>query len=443
MSAEIQVNVENKGNLERQVNITVPAATVDEMFRERHEYLAKTAKIKGFREGHVPLNVIKQRFGEQVAQEITQYLVQRTLPQALEKEKIQAAGQPHIHDLPEPAEGKDYQYHAHVEIFPEIEPKGYEKIKITRYTAKPTDEDIESTLKRIEDSNKSFSDKDGEAEEGDMVIMDAMGYLKGEEEPFEGGDIKDHSIVIGSGALIPGFEDELKGMKAGEEKSFEIKFPEDYHAKAMAGKDARFDVHVKNVQSPEVKPADDELAKKFGAENLEDLKGKIREQFETDLAKAGEQRMKRELFDKLDEVNKFDVPPKLVESEFQAIWRNQMEELQRQGLPMEALGKSEDELRAEYRDVAARRVRLGLLITEIGRKENVMVTDEDINAEIDRVAATMPGQEDQVKAYYSQSDKRQQLMGPLFEKKVTDWLVSQGDVSDEELKSEDLLKEFG
>lgn len=438
----MQVQISETSDLGRQMAITIPAATVDEMLTQRYTELTKTVKIDGFRPGKVPVEEVKKRYGEKVTQEVVQQIMQQQVPTAITENKVQPAGQPRINDLGNLQEGADYTFKVDFDVYPTIEPKGYEKIKLTRDVATPDDKMVDEALMNIFNSAKQYEKKDGAVADGDQALLDAVGYLAGEKEPFEGGRLEGFNVVIGSGSLIPGFEEELVGLKAGDEKSFDITFPKDYHAEAMAGQAARFECVVKEVQGATKTEPDDEFAKNFGAEDLADLKAKVQERTEQDLKEASEQRIKRNLFDALDKENQFAVPEGLVNAEFDSIWQAQMQELQQRGLPPEALGKSIDEMRTEFRDLAERRVRLGLLLAEIGKQQAVDVKDADVDAEIARMAEQAGPQAQQLKEYYAQPQNRQQLIGPLFEQAVVAWIMETSDVTEKEVKAAELIKEF-
>lgn len=439
----MQVSMENTGELSRKMSITVPADEVTKMATSKLEEVQKTYKMQGFRPGKVPMDVIKSKFGASVMGEITEQLISSSMVKAFGEKKVNLAGQPKMEEGGLPEEGKDYTFTVAFEVYPEIDPKGFEGLKLTRETSKPTDKMVETMLKRLADVRKSYADKDGVAEKGDRIVLDGHGYKKGEDTPFEGGHLHDFSVELGAGQMIPGFEEALMGLKKGDQKEFEVTFPKEYHSQELAGQPARFDVKILAVQTAEAVKMDDEFAKMFGEETLDGLKEKVKEQLQRDLDSASEQRMKREMFDQLDKANQFNIPEGMIENEFKAIWDSQMRDLQQRGLSIKDLDKPEDELKKEYRELAGRRVRLGLVIAEIGKLKELKVDQKDINAEIDRVAATMPGQEDAVRQYYSQPQAQNEIAGPLFERKVTEWIVSNAKVTDKEIDADKLLEELG
>ena len=439
----MQVSVETTGELSRKMNITVPASDIAQMAEARLAEVAKTIKMDGFRPGKVPLHVVKKQHGQAVLNEITERVITESLSKAFTDEKIQPAGQPTMDGgatLPE--EGKDYSFAVSFDVYPEIEPADFTKIKLTKTIAEPTDALVEELLGRLKSARQDFAAKKGAAKKGDRVVMNAEGYLKGEEKPFDNSQLKDFKLVLGSGQLIPGFETGLEGVKAGESRDVEVTFPKEYHAKNLAGQPATFKCEVTAVEAPKDAEVNDEFAKNFGAESVEDLMNKIREQIGTDLKNAAEQKLKRELFDALDAANKFNLPESIIEQEFQSVWNAQKQDLERQGLTLDAMGKPEAELQEEYRELARRRVALGLLLAEIGKREDVKIEKADIDAEIATISAQNPGMEQAVQQYYADPNNQQQIIGPLFEKKVTTLILEKAKVTEKTVDPSELLKEI-
>ncbi|MAI08194.1 MAG: trigger factor [Magnetococcales bacterium] len=440
----MQVSLENTGELSRKLSITVPAADIDAMAAERLEQIAKTVKMPGFRPGKVPMDVVKRQHGDRVMGEITERVISESLAKAMKEKDVRPAGQPMMDagaGLPE--EGKDYSYSVSFDVYPEFKPAKVAGIKLTKEVAEPTDEMVEDLLGRLAESRKSYKKKDGAAVKGDKVIINGEGFVKGEKEGFEGGNLKDFPIILGSGSLIPGFEENLEGVKAGDKKDVEVDFPKDYHSKDLAGKPAIFKCEVLRVEEAEEAKFDDKFATMFGEKTMDDLRTKISEQLTTDLNNASEQRLKRELFDKIEKDNQFELPASVVEAEFNAVWNAQLNDLKQRGMGIEALGKSEDEAKVEFRALAERRVRLGLVLAELGKEHKIEVGKADIEAEIEAVAARNPGMEDQVKQYYADPQRQNEIVGPLFEKKVTDWILEQSTVTEKKVDTKELMQEFG
>lgn len=436
----MDVKIENKEGLERNINITVPASEIDGFFNQRYEELSKTVKVQGFRDGHVPLDVVKQRYAAQVQEEVTNHMVNTSLDKAIQENKLSPATQPHVHREGLMEQGKDYDFSAHFEIMPEITPTKYTELTLTRKTAEADDKSVDEVLERLKSSKASFSEKKGKLTTGDRAIIDTVGYLGKDKEPFPGTSMQNHPIVIGSGSLIPGFEEELEGLSAGDEKSFDITFPKEYHSPELAGKETKFEVKIIKVEAPEETKMDDAFAEGFGAKDMSELKSRIKDQVNHDITESTYQELKKEMFDQLTKANTFDVPQGMVGAEFESIWNAQEENLKQQGLSLKELGKNEDDVKAEYQELAVRRVQLGLLITEIAKLEKIDVTPEEMAAEIDRVAAQYGPQADEIKQRLASPEMRNQVFGPLFEKKVVDWLVANNKVAEEKVAAAEIMK---
>ena len=255
--------------------------------------------------------------------------------------------------------------------------------------------------------------------------------------------MKDQTVELGQGMLIPGFEDHIVGMKSGETKEFTHAYPKDFHNKDLAGKKSTFTVEVTKVESVTLPEINEDFAKESGADSIDALKTQITEHLTRDLQNASEQRLKRTMFDKLDEKNAFTVPSGLVDMEFNSIWNQQLQELQQRGMSMEHMDKSEDELRAEYKTLAERRVRLGLLLAEIGKVQDIKVSDAEIDEEVAKISAQFADRKDEVEKFYANPEKRNQIAGPLYEKKVTDWLMSKSEIKDKTVDPKELIQELG
>lgn len=440
----MQVSLENTGELSRKMSITVPAADIDAMASERLDQIAQTVKMPGFRPGKVPMDMVKRQHGSRVMGEITERIISESLAKAMQEKDVRPAGQPQMDagaGLPE--EGKDYEYSVTFDIYPEFKPAKVEGLKLTKEVAEPTDEMVEELLGRLAEARQSFKKKDGAAVKGDKVTINGEGFLKGKDEGFEGGKLTDFPITLGSGSLIPGFEEGLEGLKAGDKKDVEVTFPEDYHAKDLAGQPAIFKCEVLRIEEAEEAKFDDKFATMFGEKTMDDLRTKVREQLATDLENASHQRLKRELFDKIEKDNQFPLPSSVVDAEFNAVWNAQLNDLKQRGQGVEALGKGEDEAKAEFRTLAERRVRLGLVLAELGKEHKIEVEKADIDAEIEAISSRNPGMEEQVKNYYADPQRQNEIVGPLFEKKVTDWILEKASLTEKKVDTAELMKEFG
>jgi trigger factor len=311
-------------NLSRTLHITVPAAEVDKAYTVAIEKLALTMKLPGFRPGHVPAKVVREKAKDELAQEVAEQLMQASLNLAVAEHQLNIAGQPHVHAAQAATddhshhahhivaeEGKDFSFNAHIEIFPEFEPTGFDGLVLEKQEAQANEELIESSLKRLQSQLQTYAPKDGKAATGDRLTMDGQGFADG--EAFAGGKLENFKVVLGAGQLIPGFEEGLMGTKAGDEVELNVTFPEQYHAPELAGKPAVFKLKIASIEAPKDEPLTDDSAKQFGFDGLDALKDTLRKGAVRDLTAASEQRLKRALLDKLEEANQgFDLPQGLV-----------------------------------------------------------------------------------------------------------------------------------
>ncbi len=449
----MQTEVTTGQGLNRTMSITVPAAEVSKHMENRINAMAATVKIAGFRPGKVPAKVVKERMGDQIASDVAQSLVQQFLPKALDENKLSIAGQPRVHSgNPEEGfkatEGKDFTFTAEFEIYPDVTAKGYTGLKLTKETSEPSDELVQSALKRLEGQMASYEPKEkgAKAAQGDQLTVTGQGYTvkaDGSEEAFAGGNLKDFRIVLGSGQLIPGFEDALVGAKVGDEVDVKVTFPADYHAKELASQPAVFKLKIDDISAPKDEPLSDDSVKQLGFETLDALKDILKKGAVRDLTMATEQRLKRQLLDALEEANKdFDLPQGLVNSEHQALWRAQLQELQQRRLPIEALGSSVEEAIASLKPLAERRVRLGLVMASIAKIEKIEVSASDIEAAVSAQIAAAGPQAEQARQYFANPQNRQQLSGPVLEDKVTGWLIEKAEVTTKEISANELLTEL-
>lgn len=436
----MQVSVEKTGDLGRKLTITVPAADIEKKIEERLAVVAKQVKLDGFRPGKAPANLVRQRYADKITVEVQQDVISDTMVKAFDKEKLAPVGQPRV-ELAD-AKGKDFSYTISFEIMPEISPKKYSGLKLTTYTAKADKSHVEGVLENIRKAHRSYEDKKGAAANGDLVILSAEGFDK-KGVALAGTKVDNHPLELGSGAFIPGFEEQLEGHKVGEKFDIDVTFPKEYHSKELAGKPVRFSVELHQVKATKLPELNDEFAKRFNVKSLAELRETIQKQVEEDIARAARQRLKRDLFDKLDAENRFPLPQVMVDSEFNAIWRGLMNDVQRSGATLADLDKSEDELRAEHRALAERRVRLGLLLAEIGKQEKVEVKPEEIKAEVERISSQFPAEQaEKAREYFNSRQGRQEIIGPLFENKVVDWIVENGSTSEKVIDADELLKEI-
>ena len=428
----------NEG-LKREYAITV---TADELEAKVNEKLAEAqpeVEMKGFRKGKVPMALLKKQFGQRVMGESMQEAIDTAMSDHFEASGDRPAMQPQVKMTNEDwKEGDDVQVEMSYEKLPEIPEIDFGKIKVEKLVAKASDDEVDEALKNLAETAQDFQDrkKGTKAKEGDQVVIDFLGKVDG--EAFDGGAAEDYPLVLGSNSFIPGFEDQLVGVKEGDETAVEVSFPDDYGAENLAGKAAVFDVTVKAVKKPVAAEINDELATKFGADDLEALKGQLRERLEAEYVGASRAVMKRGVLDALDGLVSFDLPPSLVEAEAGQIahqlWHDENPDVE---------GHDHDKIEPtdEHNKLAERRVRLGLLLAELGQKAEVEVTDAELTQVIMQQARQYPGQERQFFDFVRQNAQmQQQLRAPIFEDKVIDHIVEGADVSEKEVSKEDLQK---
>ncbi len=438
----MEVTEKNAEGLDRRFLVKVSAAELDEKLVARLMEIKNQVHLKGFRKGKAPVSFLKKMYGKGVMGEIVQEIVQETSQKAFTDRELQPATAPHPHfhsDMDQVIAGKaDLEYDVHAEILPVIEPMDVSTLKLTRPVADIPDDDLEDALKSIAAQQTSYAPRKAteKSKKDDMATVDYVGRIDGEE--FAGGKGEKVDIILGSDTFIPGFEKQLIGAKAGDDVEVKVTFPDEYGAKDLAGKDAVFDVKVLEVKSPEKVAIDDELAKKVGLESLDDLKARLKERIENDYKQLSRGHLKRGLLDKLDAAHEFELPTGMVDAEFNQIW-SQVEAAERDE---EDKDKSEEELKVEYRKIAERRVRLGLVLAEIGKRADVQVPQEDLQREMINMARAYPGQEKEVLEFYQKNPAAvQQLRAPLFEEKVVDYILERAELTDKKISKEKLMED--
>jgi trigger factor len=422
--------------LSRSWRVVVPATEIGANVDRRLSELSKTIKLPGFRPGKVPLSLVKKRYGQSVMGEVLEKTVQDSSSKLLQDNAVRPALEPKI-EVVSFAEGSDLEYTMAVETLPEIEPADLSGIKLEKLVAPVEDKAVDEALERIANSNKQFEKvkKARAAKKGDQLVIDFKGSVDGEERPGMSG--ADYPLELGAGNFIPGFEDQLVGIKPDETRAITVTFPAEYHAADLAGKEAQFEVTAKELRGVVKTKLDDEFAKKLGLEDLEALKKIAREQIEGEYGRLARLKLKRGLMDALAERHDFPVPQGMVDLEFESIWKQVQPELTE-----EEKAKPEDEVKAEYRQIAERRVRLGLLLSEIGRRNNVEVTREELNRGLIAEARRYPGQEQRVlEAYRDNPRALDALRAPIYEDKVVDHILGTVTVSDRNVTSEELARE--
>ena len=428
----------NEG-LKRGYAITVTAAELDAKVNAKLEEARPDIEMKGFRKGKVPMSLLKKQFGPRVLGEAMQEAIDGAMGEHFEQTGDRPAGQPQVKMTNEDwKEGDDVNVEMTYEALPEIPDVDLKSIELERLVVKADDAAVTEALENLAETAQDFKDrrKGSKAKDGDQVVIDFVGKIDG--EAFDGGSAEDYPLVLGSNSFIPGFEDQLVGVKAEEEKDVTVSFPEDYQAENLAGKEAVFTCTVKAVKEPKAAEINDELATRYGAENLDGLKAQIVERLEQEYTGAARAITKRALLDKLDTMVSFDLPPSLVEAEASQIahqlWHEENPEVHDHN-------HGEIEATEEHTKLAERRVRLGLLLAELGQRAEVEVTDAEMTQAIMQQARQYPGQERQFFEFIQQNQQMQQQMrAPIFEDKVVDYIFELATVSDKEASKDDLQK---
>ena len=435
----MQVNETLNEGLKRGYAITVTAAELEAKVNEKLAEAQPEVEMKGFRKGKVPMALLKKQFGQKVMGEAMQESIDGAMQEHFEKSGDRPAMQPDVKMANEDwKEGDDVEVTMTYEALPDIPEVDLSSITLEKMVVKADDAAVEEALANLAETAQDFEAREegAKAEDGDQITFDFLGKVDG--EAFEGGAAEDYPLVLGSNSFIPGFEEQLVGVVAGDEKDVTVSFPEDYQAPHLAGKEAVFECKVKEVKKPVAAKVDDELAKKFGAEELAALKSQIAERLEAEYAGASRAVMKRGLLDELDKLVSFDLPPSLVEAEAGQIahqlWHEDNPDVQGHDHP-------EIETTDEHKKLAERRVRLGLLLAELGQKAEVQVTDAEMTQAIMNQARQYPGQERQFFEFVQQNQQMQQQMrAPLFEDKVVDHVFEQATLNEKEVSKEDLQK---
>jgi trigger factor len=430
--------------LRREYKVVVGAADLEERLAGKLEEIKPRLSLKGFRPGKAPVSFLKKTYGKSMMGEIVEAAVNEGSQKAVTDNALKVAYPPRVEpvgDVQQVIEGKaDLEFRVLVDLMPDFELADVSNIEVERLVADITDDDLENAVKRLAEQSRSYSPRpEGEAaEKGDTVAMDFVGAVDGEE--FPGGKAEDFNLVLGSEQLIPGFEDQLVGAKAGEAREVKVTFPADYPEAKLAGKEAVFAVSVKEVKSPDPLVIDDEFAKKLGQDSLGSLKERLREQMKREYAGASRLHLKRRILDALDEMHSFALPPTMVEGEFEGIWRQVEAELKRENKTFADEGKTEEDFRKEYHDIAERRVRLGLVLARLGEQNGLTIANDEIQRAVAARARQFPGQEQQVFDYYARNQQAlAEIRAPLFEDKVVDFIAELATVTDRKVDRETLF----
>ena len=433
--------------LKREFQIQVPAADLEQRVSQRLGELKDQVQLRGFRPGKVPVTHLRKIYGKRVMAETIEALIRELNSQIVSERGLKLATEPKV-TLSEAETDRliagqtDLAYTLALEVLPKIELADFKGMALERLVAPVSDSEVDEALAKIAEQNKPYAAKGegAKVETGDRVAVDYTGRIEG--KIFDGGTGTDVAVNIGSGSFLPGFEDQIVGMAAGEKRLLRVTFPAAYAKPELAGKDAEFEVTAKSIETPGSVTMDDEFAKSLGLDSLDKLKEAVKARLQQEHTAASRQRLKRQLLDKLDEMHKFALPPSLAEDEFKNVWSAVEGDLKAQGRTFADEGTTEEKAREEYRVIAERRVRLGLVLAEIGDKNNITVTDEEVTRAIVDRARQIPGHQQQVWDFYRKSPQAvATLRAPIFEDKVVDFLIELAKITEKEVSREALFRD--
>ncbi|HTK35608.1 MAG TPA: trigger factor [Caulobacteraceae bacterium] len=441
----IQIVEKSGDGLSRVFGVTVSAKELSQRAERRIAEITPQLSLKGFRPGKVPPAHVKRLYGKSIMSEVVEQTVNESTQQAIDDAKVRPATQPEMKlesDMDKVLAGQqDLAYEIQLEVMPDFKPVDPASIELTRPVYKATDEEVDEAVDELAKQQRAYEPKTGKAvkaADGDMVVADFVGRIDG--EAFEGGTASDSQIILGSGQFIPGFEEQLVGAKVGDVVTVKVSFPEEYGAAQLAGKPAEFETTIKDIRAPAESKVDEDFATKLGMPSLEALKDAVRGQVEQTYANQSRFKLKRALLDALDSAHDFPLPPRMVEAEFGQIWSQVQADKAQGSLPDEDVAKSEDELQADYRKIAERRVRLGLVLAEIGALNNVTISDEELTNAARQEAMRYGPQAQEVFDYLRRTPAAQaQLRAPLYEDKVVDLLFRLAKVEDKPVSKDELM----
>jgi trigger factor len=437
----MQITEKTTQGLKREYNVVIAASIIEQRMTTRLSEVGQQVSLPGFRPGKAPMNLLRKRFGQSVMGEVLDQTINESAQSVISQKSLKPALQPKV-ELVNFAEGKDLEFAVKVELLPEITAPNFGTITLEKWVATLSDADFDKAIQQLLTNNRTTKaiDEDRKAKNGDVLLIDFVGKLNG--ATFDGGTGFDTQLELGSGQFIPGFEEQLLGVKAGDNAVLNVTFPTEYGAKDLAGKAVTFDVKVKEIRAFITPELDEEFAKRMGEESVDKLKAKTRDIMQASYDRLSRLRLKRNLLDKLAELDAFAVPDGMVDAEFDAIWR-QIEQAKAAGqLDPEDVKKSEEELRKEYRAIAERRVRLGLLLSDVGQKNTISVTPEELGKAVAAQAERFPGQEQAVVNYYKNTPEAlESLRAPAFEDKVVDFILGQVKITEKTVSIEDLQKD--
>lgn len=431
--------------LKRELKVVIAANELNQRLSDKLDEIKGDVRLKGFRPGKVPIDHIRKVYGRSVMAEIVQQTVSETSQKAVADREERPAVQPEVSlgedqdEIEKIIEGKaDLAFTLSFEVLPEIKITDLAKLKLEKPVTEVSKQEVDDAIQRLVDESTTYNEKDGAAADGDQITVDFEGMIDGLK--FDGGKADDAPIVLGSKQFIPGFEEGLVGAKAGDQKTIKVTFPDDYAADHLAGKEAVFDVTVKKVGSPEKPKVDDKFATALGFDSVDKLRETVEQKLDEEYKSMSRLQAKSALLDALDEKHKFELPQVLVDQEFDAIWKRVTGELEQAGRTFEDEDTTEKDANKKYREIAERRVRLGLVLAEIGNGVDIEISDDEVNKALMERVRQFPGQEQQVYEFYQKNpDAITDLRAPIFEEKVVDYVLELADVKDKKVSKEDLF----
>ena len=435
----MQITELSADGLRREYKIVISAKDIDSKVSTRLEELGASVSLPGFRRGRIPPTVLKQRFGRSVMGEVLERALSDSSAQAMAERGLRPAMQPKI-EVTAFDEGKDLEYKLAVELMPEVKPVDFKSIKLERLVPEVGEAEIDKSIQGLaEEMRKTEKIDPRPAQKGDVLVIDFVGRVDGKE--FPGGAAQGHHLELGTNAFIAGFEDQLIGKQPGDKATIQVVFPAEYVNKDLAGKPAEFDVTINELRQRVKVTPDEEFAKSLGMESLVKLREAMKGKLERDYAGLARMKLKRAVLDQLADAHSFAVPPGMVEAEFEAIWKQVEDAKQKDQLDPEEKSKSDGELKTDYRQIADRRVRLALLLSEIGRQNNIEVGQDELNRAMAEEARRYPGQERKVIDLFKSDPQAQaRLRAPLYEDKVIDFVIEMAEVTEKRLPPEELVK---
>ena len=443
----MQVSETLNEGLAREITITVAKKDMETKLMDKLVEMKSQVNLNGFRQGKVPISHLKNMYGKQAMAEIVNDFISNKSAEVLKERGEKAAQQPQVTMTEDESEAeqilagkKDFEFKLAYEVLPKFDVPALDKLKIERPVAEISDDEVEEQALKIAESARSWDEKKGKAADKDRVTIDYLGKIDG--EAFEGGADNDSKLVLGSNSFIPGFEEQLVGVKAGDETTVKVDFPADYNAPDLAGKAAEFEIKVKLIEKPGKLELNDEVAKQLGLEDVGKLRDAIRQQLESQYGSFTRAKVKRQILDQINEKTEMELPQKMVGQEFDNIWKQVTEELERAKKTFEDEDTTEEKSREEYRELAERRVRLGLVLATIGESEKIEITEDELQKAIYDQMRQYPGQEQQIMEYFQKSpDAVAGLRAPLYEEKVVDHIMTVAQMTDKTVSKEELTKE--